>query len=173
MNSPSINTKIISHRPLLGSLHNNERYFEMSNNLASVTIFLETSSSYTTAIVWNIFPCFSLNIYELCTCGTRTSLCSSIPYIFILYHSSGTSRTMISCQEDPLAVASQHPLLNLVMLCVSKASIHLALGCVLFFSDSNTRRQWLAKWIWGCYFSQQIFNDLSVHHKWSSDPLQF
>ena len=98
-------------------------------------------------------------------CGSWITLCPSMPYIFILHRNSCTNRQRSVARRDLVALVGRYLLLNLVMLCVSKASFHLAPGCVLFLGDSNTRWQWLAKWLCWCSFSQQIFNDLNVHHK--------
>lgn len=144
----------------------------MSNNLASMIIFLETSSTQTTAIICGTsFPCFSLNTYYFVL---RKHVCHVVPgQPFVLLCPTslfctatvGQAEQWSAARRDLVALVGRHPLLNLVMPCVSKSSFHLALGCVLFLSDSNTKWQWLAKWLCCCSFSQQIFNDLNVHHK--------
>lgn len=56
----------------------------MSNNLASMIIFLETSSTQTTAIICGTsFPCFSLNIYYFVPCK---HVCHVVPLSFYTLH---------------------------------------------------------------------------------------
>lgn len=95
-------------------------------------------------------------------CGTFVLL---YPTSLFCTATVGQAEQWSAARRDLVALVGRHPPLNLVMPYVSKASFHLALGCVLFLSYSNTRWQWLAKWLCCCSFSQQIFNDLNVHHK--------